>query len=143
MPVAENENDAPKAIGRLKWLDPNRERARRSRKHEERVAKELGGKRIARSGARTWLRRGGSKVDGGASITEGGDLKTKDFHFEHKRTQKKSIAISRTWLEQIFVAARARFKDPGLIVTFEKATKAPEDWVMVPMDVWKRLTDGK
>lgn len=67
-------------------------------------------------------------------------MSTDRFYFEHKGTVKKSLSVKREWLDKVRSGAERRFKEPGLIVTFEGDQK-PEEWVMVPMDVFKRLMD--
>jgi hypothetical protein len=132
---------------RSKWLDPNADRARRSNQNERRLAKRLGGKRIARSGGKLWSSRlkgasargKGINLAGVSGTTEGGDVAVKEFHFENKRTINKSMSVQRAWLLGITEAARQAGKDPGLILTFENGRKPPEDWVALPLDVFERL----
>jgi hypothetical protein len=59
---------------------------RQSRKHEDRLAKKLGGKRTAASGA-FWNRKG--------------DVRTTDWLVEHKWTGKASFSIKASILEKI------------------------------------------
>ena len=122
---------------RTKWLEPNSDRKSRSNKTERRVAKKLaGGKRIAQSGGRLWSPR---ERGSGTRVTEGGDVKTPDFHLENKRTDKKSMSVERAWLDAVKAAARRVMKDPGVILTFETKLQPAEDWVMVPIEVFERL----
>lgn len=122
---------------RTKWLEPNTDRKRRSNKNEHRLAKKLsGGKRIKQSGGALWSPR---ERGSGTRTTEGGDVKTRDFHLENKRTDKKSMSIQREWLDDVKAAARRAMKDPGVILTFETKFQTPEDWVMVPIEVFERL----
>jgi hypothetical protein len=123
-----DEKDRPKP----KAGNANAERFRRSKAHENRIAGKLGGSRLARSGGLPW-----SKHD---STTAGGDIKTKGWHLEHKRTEHDSMSIKKEWLHKVSAAARQRAKDPGLVVTFENKLAAPEDWVLIPMAVYQRLT---
>lgn len=133
----DTKNDESRKKLRTKWLEPNSDRAARSNNNERRLAKQLGGKRIPRSGGRLWSRRMGGAT--GAGTTEGGDVSTKDFHIENKRTDKKSMGIKREWLTEVREAAKRAGKDPALIITFEDGRKAPEDWVAVPIEVFERL----
>jgi hypothetical protein len=59
---------------------------KQSRKHEDRLAKKLGGKRTAASGA-FWNRKG--------------DVRTTDWLVEHKWTGKASFSIKAAILEKI------------------------------------------
>ena len=59
---------------------------KQSRKHEDRLAKKLGGKRTAASGA-FWNRKG--------------DVRTTDWLVEHKWTGKASFSIKAAVLEKI------------------------------------------
>lgn len=124
---------------RAKWLEPTADTAARSNRNERRLAKQLGGKRIAKSGGNLWSSRAGGST--GTRITEGGDVKTKDFHIENKRTVKDSISVKRAWLDGIRAAAIRAMKDPAIILTFEDdlERKPPEDWVAVPISVFERL----
>lgn len=119
----------------LKWLEePNNDRARRSRKQEDRIAKKLGGRRLRRSGGSRW-----SKYD---QSTDDGDVATPEFHVEHKRTDNKSMSIKKEWLEKVREGAKKFGKDPALVITFEEPTKPsvpPEDWILIPLDVARRV----
>jgi hypothetical protein len=119
----------------LKWLEnPNYERARRSRKQEDRIAIKLGGHRRPRSGGMQW-----SKHD---KTTEDGDLTTPEFQVEHKRTDKKSISIKREYLDKVTEGARKFGKDPAVVITFQepgKPSSPDEDWILVPLEVARRI----
>lgn len=118
----------------LKWLEPNYERARKSRKQEDRVAGRLGGRRLRRSGGTQW-----SKDD---VTTEDGDVATPEFHVEQKSTEKLSMSIPRKWLAKIREGARKFGKDPAVVLTFtdpKKPHKPPEDWICMPIEVAQRI----
>lgn len=115
----------------LKWLDPNHDKYKRSKKHEDRLGKRLGGKRIPRSGGLAW-----SRWD---KTTANGDVSIPDFHLEHKRTDAKSMSLQQEWLSKVSEGARRTGKDPGVVITFERTGKAPEDWALIPLDVFERL----
>jgi hypothetical protein len=117
-----------------KYLDANYGKYKRSKKHEERLGKRLGGRRIPRSGGLPW-----SRSD---PTTAGGDVSTPDFHLEHKRTDNASMSVSKEWLIKVREGARRVAKDPGLIVTFEKKGSPLEEWVMLPLDVFERLKNA-
>jgi hypothetical protein len=117
-----------------KWLTDehgNHDRAVRSRKHEQRVAKALGGRRIAQSGARRW-----SKWD---KTTDQGDVSTPEFHVEHKRTDKDSMSVKKEWLAKVSDGAKRAGKDPAIVFTYEDPVRGTvEDWIAVPLAVAQR-----
>jgi hypothetical protein len=115
---------------RIKYLDDNYGRVKKSRKEEERIAEEMGGKRLPRSGGMRW-----SKWD---KKTAKGDIGTPDFHIEHKETEKQSISIKKAWLEKVTEGARDAMKDPALVVTFIEGRKR-DDWAMIRLADLKRL----
>jgi hypothetical protein len=124
---------------RTKWLEPTADTANRSNRNERRLAQQLGGKRIPRSGGKSWSNRAGGAT--GKKTTEGGDVGTKDFHIENKRSVKESIGVKKQWLDDISAAAHRVMKDPALILTFEDELerRPPEDWVAIPIKVFERL----
>lgn len=121
----------------LKWLSDdsgNSDRAKRSKKHEQRIATKLGGKRYKASGAERW-----SKWD---KKTARGDISTPTLHVEHKRTDRLSMSLKREWLDKVMAGARDQCKDPAMVLTFEDPDgKNPQDWVLIPMDVLLRLME--
>ena len=129
-----SETTERKRLG-LKWLEnSNHERARKSRKHEDRVAGRLGGRRLRRSGGAQWSPQDKS--------TEDGDIATPEFHVEHKGTKKKSLSVKREWLDKVREGARKFGKDPALVLTFDdpaKPHKPPEDWICLPVEVAQRI----
>lgn len=116
---------------RIKHLDPNYDRVKRSKKHEQRLGKRLGGRRLARSGGQAW-----SKWD---KATAKGDISAPTLHLEHKRTDAESISVKKEWLVKVSEGARRVGKDPGLVITFEKIGSKPMDWVLIPLDLLERL----
>jgi len=72
---------------------------KQSRKHEDRLAKKLGGKRTAGSGA-FWSRKG--------------DVRTGELLIEHKWTGKKSFTIKSEVLEKIVNEAIMDSRKPVL-----------------------------
>lgn len=119
---------------RPRWLDPNYDKYKRSKKHEVRLANRLGGRRLPRSGGLPC-----SKWD---KTTEGGDLANEGFLFEHKRTETKSMSLKVDWLKKVTDGARAKMKDPAMILTFERGLKIPKDWVLIPLEVFEALVKG-
>jgi len=124
-------SDEPVRKPQLKYLEPNYDRYKRSKKHEERLGKRLGGRRLPRSGGLAW-----SKWD---KTTAGGDIAAPTFHFEHKRTDRGSISIPKDWLNKVSEGARRVVKDPGIIVTFEKRGSPLVEWALIPLEVLERL----
>ncbi len=116
---------------KLKYLEPNYDKYRRSKKHETRLGKQLGGRRLPRSGGLPW-----SKHD---KTTAGGDISVPKFLFEHKRTVNDSMSLKKEWLEKVSDGARRMVKSPGVIITFDKKGEKPKDWVLIPLEVLERL----
>ena len=75
---------------------------KQSRKHEDRLAKKLGGKRTAGSGA-FWSRKG--------------DVRTAELLIEHKWTGKKSFTLKSDVLEKIVNEAIMDSRKPVLGVS--------------------------
>ena len=117
-----------------KWLrDEPKNNVKKSKKHELRLAEKLEGKREPRSGANTfskWVNR-----------SVGRDITTPKFLVEHKFTEAASISLKKEWLDKIKEASTGAMKEPVLIVTFE-TNKKIEDWAVIPLDLFKRLTDN-
>ena len=72
---------------------------KQSKKHEDRLAKELGGQRVVASGA-FWSRKG--------------DVRTKELLVEHKWTGKASFTVKATVLEKIVKEAILDSRTPVL-----------------------------
>lgn len=128
-----DEEDKPKQ--KLPWLNnPNKTRMKKSIKQETRIAKELGGRRLPRSGGTRWSKN--------ERTTDDGDVSTPEFHVEHKRTEKKSISLKREWLEKVREGSRKFAKDPAVVITFQDPAKPynkPEDWILIPLETAKRI----
>jgi len=119
-----------------RWLDPDGGRAhrvRRSKGHEERIAKEVKGRRLPASGA--------VAVSKWCPQTARGDIGTPEFHIEHKYAQPhtKSIGVQRKWLSKVTSGAKTEGKVPAMVLTFERPQKHAEDWLMIPLSVAKSL----
>lgn len=124
-----NEDDVPPPGP--KWLldgSGNRDRAKRSNKAERRVASSLGGRRIARSGAKQWS-------SGDYKTTDRGDIRTPLLHVEHKRTDRESMSVKKEWLDKVSKGAARVDKTPALVLTFEERGKPPSDWILLPLEV--------
>lgn len=125
-----------------KAFEPNYGRVKKSQKHEKRLADGLGGRTLRQSGAAPaskWAKH----VDGKGHESERGDLKTEDFHFEHKSTEKASLSLKREWLSSVSAGARRSSRDPAVIITFEQGLKNTEDWVLLPRSVFERLMNNQ
>lgn len=94
---------------------------------ENRVASNLGGKRQRGSGASDYAK---------------GDVKTDDFLVECKQTEKKSLSVKGKWLSKITREAMAAGKTPALSIEIKgiEDRLVEQDWVAVPMSVFRRLT---
>jgi|GEM_PF-6463458 hypothetical protein len=140
-----SEEDPPEKRALPKWLDPNYDRFKRSKKHETRLADKLGGKRLPQSGAKRLSRhaiRAQTGDERPETITLRGDLTIGDFWVEHKRTETATMSIKREWWLQVVDGARAAGQDPALFITFEKhhsPSSKPIDLVVIPLDVFERM----
>lgn len=150
----DDDDNRPSPLDRLQYLSlsDNRNRGKRSRKQEDRLAKELGGRRLPGSGAvrrskyATVARvsnvsfRGEELSETPERVTLDGDITAAEWHFEHKSTERDSISIKVEWLDKVKHGAVYAGKTPALIVTFvsKRLGAAPSDWVLIPFDVFKR-----
>jgi hypothetical protein len=109
------------------------DKKKKSNRAEAEAAAKLGGRRTKQSGGRAWAKD--------HRETEGTDGETPQLAFEHKRIDRdtKSMRIEKKWLEGIAIAAKRKMKDPALVLLFEGTQQAPDEWVMVPMEVARRL----
>lgn len=131
-------SDEPRPKPSPKWLRESQDysgKAKRSKKHEVRVAKALGGTRLAASGAKRfskWLPTG---------VTAGADVGTPTLHVEHKRAERDtgSIGVKREWLLKVTEGADRVMKTPAMVLTFEEAKGIEQDWLLVPLSVARRL----
>lgn len=122
----------------LKWVDDvhgNRDRARISKSHENRVAGALGGKRLPASGAK----KASHWAD--SSVTAGGDIVTRELLIEHKRAEVEtaSIGVTRKWLQKVTQGANRAMKTPAMVLTFQGADGFSGDWLLLPLDIATRL----
>lgn len=85
-----------------------------SRKHEDRLAKKLGGQRVVASGA-FWSKKG--------------DVRTKDLLVEHKFTGKASFSLKATVLEKIVKEAIMDSRMPVLGISLNN-----EDYIILLED---------
>lgn len=120
-----------------RWLTrSNADQYTPSKKHELRLAKLLGGRRLPNSGG---ARR--SKWDKVRS--QGGDFETDLFLIEHKRTRKDSIRLQKEWLTKVADCAAELGKLPALIITFEDGKNPPLEFVVLRLHDLRRLTRGR
>ena len=144
-----SDEEGPKRL-KLKWLEPNYDRFKRSKKHENRLASRLGGRRLPQSGAKRLsshaLRAQTSLDEKPETITLNGDLSLPDFWVEHKRTETGTMSIKREWWEKLLEGSRTAGREPALLVTFEKKASPfskPLDLVLIPLDVFERMRGKK
>lgn len=124
-----------------KWLRedaPYTRKVRKSKGHEERLAKELGAKRLPGSGNRplsSWS---------APCETAGGDLKSDSFLYEHKGVEKatQSIGVTRARLQKVCEGAKKAMKIPAMLLTFEDAQGHDSEWVLLPLSVAKSFLVG-
>lgn len=117
---------------------PNRLRsvtgpADHGRLYEPRAAKSLSARLTPNSGAMA-----GAK----------GDMSVKNWLIESKTTVDSSLSLKFSWLVKISEEAAVQGKNPALVFSFVLPTGRPKpnaesEWVAVPMQVWKELTDGR
>jgi hypothetical protein len=112
--------------------DPRRTQYLNSKQHELRLARELGGRRLANSGG---ARR--SKWDQYSS--QGGDIETEAHVIEHKHTKKDSISIKKEWWKKVEEGATRQEKLPALVITFVSGGDCL-DLAVVPLVDLQRLT---
>lgn len=102
---------------------------KQSRKHEDRLAKKLGGKRTAASGA-FWNRKG--------------DVRTTDWLVEHKWTGKASFSVKAAVLEKIVNEAILDSRMPvlGVSLNGENYCLVLEDDLIEMRDTIRELKEG-
>lgn len=121
---------------RLRWVEePARDSYRRSKKHELRLAKELGGRRLPNSGG---ARR--SRWD--AQRSQGADLIGEFEVVEHKHTTGSSISLKLEWWLKLCDGAARLGKPPALMLTFARKMGADLDLVVMSKEHYLRLTRG-
>jgi hypothetical protein len=133
----------------------NQDRYARSKKHEQRLAADLGGRRLPNSGGK--LRSRWSKVGkvsnvsfegpdskpGFESITLDGDIGHRKFHIEHKRTERDSIGFKKEWWTKVKRGASGTKTIPAVVLTFEEAGKPPLDLAVIPYELFRSLARKK
>jgi len=132
-----SEEKTPPKLG-PKWLRENQDfssKTKKSKKHENRIATALGGKRLPASGAKRytkWLP---------SSVTAGADVGTPTLHIEAKRAEPdtKSIGVTREWLRKVTEGSDRVMKTPAMVLTFELPKGFEEDWLLLPLSVARRL----
>lgn len=103
---------------------------RKSLKNEKRLSKEVGFRLTPGSGNLDWA---GCKGDGSHP----------DFIFELKETEKASIRISESVVAKLYREAAAIGKDPVFILSaYGLSEPLPKDWVVIPVDVFKKLVES-
>jgi len=102
---------------------------KQSRKHEDRLAKKLGGQRTAASGA-FWNRKG--------------DIRTTDWLIEHKWTGKQSFSVKAAVLEKIVNEAVLDSRMPvlGISLNGENYCLVLEDDLIEMRDTIRELKEA-
>ena len=100
-----------------------------SNRHEKETAQKTGGQRVRGSGA---------------VLGRPGDVRGKRDLQELKATDKvDETRIQLSWLRQIARQALAIGKYPLVNMRFTKLKEpCPQDWVLIPADVYNRLKEG-
>lgn len=110
-------------------FNPSQSVKKKSQRQEKRLAKQLSGNVVPASGALPGFK---------------GDVSTGSFLIEAKRTDKQSISIQREWLTKISLEASQAGKNPAVAVQIGKpqgCLAGDCEWIMVPVEVFKRLTE--
>ena len=98
-----------------------------SKAQEKKVAKEIGGRVVAGSGA---------------SMYSKGDVENRDILVECKTTARPNITVKGEWLEKIYMEALDKRKTPALSIELRGKTGiAPQDWVLIPLNVFSELVE--
>jgi hypothetical protein len=109
----------------------------RSTYQELDLAKDLGGKRRAYSGAN----RPVSVYNQGPGYN--GDVTVGDYEIEAKRTDKDSISLKIDWLIKISKGAAGRGKKPAVQIQFDKLNSVCDNkWVLIEQSTFKELLGG-
>jgi hypothetical protein len=147
--MRKQDDDAPREPPSPKWLKGvHHENSKVSKKHENRLAERLGGRRysgsgnrpISRKSYRPVLKDGRSRKIREVEGTDCGDLATPTFHFEHKFTRDQSLSVKLEWLDKVEEGAKRKLKDPGLIITFQdQQGHVLKEYVGMPIAVYERL----
>ncbi len=108
-----------------KYLEnAHKNKIKRSRSQEKRIAREYRGRVVAGSG----------------SGREKGDVNTRTYKIEAKRTDTERISIRREWLTKITNQAISVGRLPLLEIEFEGGATAPNlQWVMLEKSEFLRL----
>lgn len=150
-------DDGPKSpLDRLSFLtNPNHDRFRKAKKHEQRIAAAVGGRRLPNSGGKARSNGMSGKVgrvsnvsfrgekldpDKTERVTLDGDVASKRFHIEHKSTERDSIAVKKEWLDKVSDGAADHGTVPAMVLTFvSKRPGVPHsDWALIPFDLFAK-----
>ena len=138
------EEGTPCDCGRKTWkqpfLNPFLERAAKKggishgRKSEKKIARKIGARLHPNSGAM-------------AGVKSDASLKESNFRLEMKSTVNQTLSLEMLWLSKISQEAVVHNQRPGLIISFVDPQGNPRmrynaEWVMMPMEVFKELTNG-
>lgn len=108
-----------------RYLDSDgKTRLKRSQKQEKRIAREHGGRVVRGSG----------------SGRDKGDVNTRTYKIEAKRTDTERMSLQRTWLTKITDEAISAGRLPLLEIEFGgTAVRKPLQWIMLEKSEFLRL----
>jgi len=107
------------------WDEGNKKKE--TLRNEKKLAKSVGGTPQPISGAITGFK---------------GDVKTKDYLFDLKQTTKKSSSVTIKDLHKIQREADSYMKEPVLLLQFDSIKIGDKQWAVIPMRVFKELTNA-
>jgi len=105
---------------------------------EARVARRLGGKKVAGSGSSVFSK---GDVRGVEAVCEEDSI---GFLIECKKTIHASLPIKWEWLRKITREANAVQKEPALAIEIQGGYNDPmcdRNWIAIPLRVFERLTN--
>lgn len=106
-----------------KQINQNKDRVKKSKKQELRLASLLGGKRFSQSGAQ--------KSGKYSTQTICADLSTDLLHIEQKTTEKEKMVVQREWFTKVVSGVtHSSLKKPAIIITFMHEG-VPYDWIFL------------
>jgi len=109
---------------------------------ERRVARRLGGKKVAGSGSSMYSK---GDVRDVSAISEADSADSVEFLIECKQTIHASLSVKWSWLTKITREANAVQKEPALAIEIQGGKNDPmcdRDWVLLPARTFERLTKG-
>jgi hypothetical protein len=95
--------------------------------HEQELAAKLGGYRQPLSGA----------LEG-----HKGDIKLDHFLLDSKETSGELLSIGKKDILKITKEAMGERKEPALVLTWNSIKEAPNEWICIPLEVFKKMLDN-